>query len=345
MDKIQFYEYVDIIDTRKKLEEIERKGKKEDRYSWSILVDELKTRVIDNIFINDFIKKINKSIKFSDIYYNTINKYIDDTMDVLNTENNDFFYDLQRHMLIYYLDHEGFYNLQKNKIYQEITIINKLYIKLNETSDINKIKLIKNIIYKNLEIFEKRQKILRLIIKKNNISSYSDDFIININANDNNNDILKYFEFMKYNNRVYNNVLLPKVIKIKETPLRIILYNEINYKNNITEYHYILTTFLNILNLKKYIKYMDKDKESSTKLILKNINNYLFKQKRFFNVDKSIFIYYHCTTLTKRLNVYILNIKYIPNHYFDKWRKKHKPWSNRVWSLSTINPQVILCQN
>ena len=63
-ERIHFYEYMDIIDSRNKLEELEKKGENKNKYSWIILVDELKNKVITNEFIEDFIKKVNKNIKF-----------------------------------------------------------------------------------------------------------------------------------------------------------------------------------------------------------------------------------------------------------------------------------------
>lgn len=215
--KIHFYDYLDIIDSSNKTEELERKGKKEDKYSWSILVEDLKEKVIENGFINDFIKKIYKNIKFSDIYYNTINKHIDEIMDKINDENSELLYLLQKNMFLYYLDDINFYLLQKKKIVQEITIINKLYIKLKTTFDIRKRNIINNILNINLERFKKRKNVLRLVIKKNNLYYYDDDIIINLNNDDLRTDIKKYINFIEYKNMVYSNVKIPKYINIKET--------------------------------------------------------------------------------------------------------------------------------
>lgn len=294
-ERIHFYEYMDIIDSRNKLEELEKKGENKNKYSWIILVDELKNKVVTNEFIEDFIKKVNKNIKFSDIYYNTINKYIDETMEEINKENNEHFYILQKLMLLYYLDNNNFYLLQKDKIYQEMMIINKLYMKINETYDPNKINILNKILCKNLEIFEKRKKVLGLIIKKNNILSYDIDFIININANDNNHDIIKYFDFIKYNNLVYNNVTLPSVIKIEEKNQYSLSYN--NFETKIIDYIYIL---------KPIINYTNEDK---------NINADVYHKYIFINYSYII---------TRELTVNIMNKFYIYSHYFDKWRKKHK---------------------
>ena len=68
MHKVPFYEYIDIIDPTTKFNEIEKKAEKEERYSWSILVEEIKRKVKSNIFIEDFIEKINENIKFSYVF-------------------------------------------------------------------------------------------------------------------------------------------------------------------------------------------------------------------------------------------------------------------------------------
>ena len=65
MNKKPLYEYIDLIDSRNKLSEIEKKAKKNDIISWKILVDEIKKDVIIDEDIKDFISKTEKNIYIS----------------------------------------------------------------------------------------------------------------------------------------------------------------------------------------------------------------------------------------------------------------------------------------
>lgn len=307
MEKIQLYEYIDLVDPTNKLKEIERRGKKENRYSWCILVDELKKKVVNNVIIDVFIEKVNKNNSFSNIYYNSINKHIDDFMDKINKENQEYLFELQKLFLLISLDDKDFYFIQKNKIYQEMEIINKINIKMEKTNDFIKINFLKSILYKNIEIFEKRKNLLRLL-NKNNYISYEDDLIININ---NNEDIIKCLDFIKYNNIIYTDVKLPKIIKINEINRNPGFYFVDKTKDlKIICKYFICINFnnKNIIQqptLKRYI--LNKDNKKIT-VFFYSYNIYLIKYKYMF---------------TKPLN--IKNIfKFYKIHYFDLWRKKHK---------------------
>lgn len=306
MQKIPFYEYIDIIDPRNKLEEIERRGKKEDRYSWCILIEEIIKYVIPNIFINDFISKINKNINFSNIYYETNNIYIDETMNKINEENQDMLFELQKLILLNSLDDKNFYSIQKNKLLQEMEIIYMLYIKKNEAKDENKISFLNNIFYKNIEIFEKRKGLIRLINKNNKDNiTYEDYLIININ---NNEDIINCLNFIKHSTIIYKNVILPKDIKIK---------SENQYSNHFKIN--IKTTDLKIFNK------LEKNIINDLKYNLHK-SSILYIFEIYSNYRKTVNNNYYTFTRPGVLEFILLNNIYKYSHFFDSWRKKHKKY-------------------
>lgn len=305
--RIHFYEYLDIVDSSNKLEELEKRGKKEDKYSWCILVDELKRKVIINDHIKKFIKKTEKSIAFSHIYYDTINKYIDDTMDRFNNENNENLLFLKKMILLDSLEDENFYLLQKIKIYQEMVFISKLYDKINKNQDTEAINInkLKDFICEKLKVFEKRKNIIKLI-KKGFITN-EDDVIINIK---NIKDIIIALDLMDNNNKKYNNVKLPKFIKIREYNQYSIVLNNTKPANGYSIYNYIKMMYKNIiLNGDKHFK--------------DNTNLYLPLKIHFYYNTYMYIVYFTITHVFNLGFILIFNI-YKILHYFDLWRKKHK---------------------
>lgn len=91
IEKIPFYEYLDIIDSHTKLNAIQRKGNLDGEYSWWILIKELKHKVNMNVYI----------------------------------ENSNYLFELQNIILTLSINELSFYIYQKEKIYKEIEIINK----------------------------------------------------------------------------------------------------------------------------------------------------------------------------------------------------------------------------
>lgn len=317
-ERIHFYNYLDIIDSRNKMDELEQRGKKEDKYSWSILVDDLKNRIIDNVLINDFIKKINKNIIFSNIYYNTINKYIDDTMEEVNKENDELFHELKRYMFLYYLDDKDFYLLQKRQLFNEMMIITKIYNKINNSKNpVFNVDKLNDFICEKLEIFEKRKNVIYLINKKikKELISNEDDIIINIKNED---DIIVALDFMNNNKKIYNNVKLPDFIKIREynNYYPLILNYENTIKKNIYYINIIIYNYMKYNKIKnnKNIFYVNNDlyNNRSSGLDFKS-NNYI--NTIYLNRNQTGF----CFILILIINIY----KFL--HYFDRWRKKHKP--------------------
>lgn len=312
-ERIPLYEYMDIIDPSNKLSEIEKRGEKEDKYSWSILIEELKGKVIMNEYIYDFIEKIKKNISFSDIYYNTVNKHIDSFMEEINEENSNFLFELRRYILLFSIDDPNFYLYQKGKLNKELDIINKINIKIKNDKKNNNLE---NLKIRFIKLFEKRKEIINLINKKTIFYNNEDNLIINIK---NDEDIEKAVDFIKNNTIIYKNVKLPRNIKIKEKPKNTLMILTINLNKN-KDYHFIY----------KYLKY--KNDKKNTKLINNsniykcNIikNNKLNKNKVFNknNNNNIIKMYSYTININIRFQIIIIrNYKYF--HYFDKWRKKH----------------------
>lgn len=293
-EKIYLYEYIDIVDPRNKLNEIEKRAKKENKYSWSILVEEIKNKVILNVFIKDFINKVNENIKFSNIYYKSNNKYIDEEMIRRNNENNEYFFKLQKSILFDLLENEKFYLFQKKIVYKEMDIIKKTNMKIN-TRNLKNESQLKLFINKYMEIFEKRKNIMKIIIKKcKKINTYyDDDLIINIK---NNEDVDFVLAFIQKNNIKYNKIKLPKIIKIKENNNHVAKFYYGN--NNITSYYHDIYKHMNST-------FNTVDGKIVTYLIINN-NEY----NKCHVKQNTIFYNYY--------------------HYFDLWRKKHKCSINNI---------------
>lgn len=298
MVRIPFYEYIDLVDPTNKLQELERRGKRENKYSWKILIDEIKENVIINENIEIFINRVNENVKFSNIYYNSINIYIDKIMEIKNEENSKYLFELQKYILLDSLVDEKFYNLQKKKLYQEMIIISKIYYKLKTNDPNTEDYKIKEFIKGKKDIFEKRKKLIILINKKKLISN-EDNLIMNIK---NEEDIIIALDFIHNNEKVYNNVKLPNFIKIRE-------YNNYcpiisNYENNIKN--------IKIIN-NKYSFYVNNNSYNSRSRTLGfKCNNYIYII--YLNINKTCL----CFILILIINIYDFL------HYFDLWRKKHK---------------------
>lgn len=313
MHKVPFYEYIDIIDPTTKFNEIEKKAEKEERYSWSILVEEIKRKVKSNIFIEDFIEKINENIKFSDIYYTTNNKYIDDMMEKKNEENCDNFYKLQKLILLNSLDDKSFYLNQKNKIYKEMEIITMIYFKiLDDQNNEN----LKKLIFKYFDIFEKRRNFIKKFNKHAGIWMHDDDLIINI---ENEEDIKITVDYIKRKEIIYTNVKLPEIIKIKETHHN--NYVKIKRERKINnDYLYIYIIFK---------RYTEKAEKENNNIVYVNIPVFRLFQRNKIDVDNHYFN--NMFDFNSIINILLLsNVKknkfYNYIYYFDLWKKKHKKY-------------------
>lgn len=326
-NKIQLYEYIDIIDPSSKLQQIEKRGEKEDKYSWEIFVEEIREKVIHNEYIEDFINKVNENIKFSKIYYISNNIHIDRLMEMKNKENQEYFYDLQKKILLISLNKMDFYCIQKEKIYQEMEFIKKIYIKLKHDEKSNNIKILMKMLNQKFEKLEKRINLLRLFYNNIKYRFYENDIIINIK---NVEDINLALDFIKSNKKVYYNVKLPNIIKIKESnnnpPVKINekidskdYYNICNYilkqknktidnynlKGNIHKTKDLYLFFKNYFNSKEFTK-------------MKNISNTKDYYKYRYNI-------YHCIAQATDIKNKIENYKYIyVETYFDLFRKRKK---------------------
>lgn len=282
MVKVPFYKYIDILDPTDKLGEIERKGKKENKYSWSILVEEIKKNVIPNVFIDGFISKINENIKFSDFYYISNNEHIDNLMEKKNVENSDYLFNLQKYILLCSLEDKDFYLCQKDRIKKEMEMVTMIHSKLMNNKNNEKLK---KLIFKYINIFEKRKALIKLINKKTKYYTHDDDLIINTHSEK---DIKITVDYIKDNTIIYTKVKLPKLIKIKEINDNLPVY--LTNKNN--DYYVIY----NYLKYKKgnFFKENNYNKLVIQKLLLNNIRiikfyNYIY----YFDMWKKINISYY----------------------------------------------------
>lgn len=226
--KMEFYEYFDIVNINNKMKEIEKMAEKKDIYSWRLLVDEIKKNIIINDYIKDFFIKTEKNNKFSDIYYNTVNKYIDDTMDSINDENNNNFYILKKQIIFASLNEKQFYINQKKHIHNDLKII-KIIIDKNQSRKDKDEKLTKYYDDK-INILSKRVNILKLIYKYNKDDiTFEDDLLLNFKSSKFLIDIIKNID---NNSKIYYHPILPKNIKIKENNKNPLFVYEINHKIN-----------------------------------------------------------------------------------------------------------------
>lgn len=304
MEKVPFYKYIDILDPTDKLGEIERKGKKENKYSWSILVEEINKKVIPNVFINGFISKINENIKFSDFYYISNNEHIDNLMEKKNVENCDYLFNLQKNILLCSLEEKDFYLYQKDRIKKEMEMVTMIHFKLMNNKKNEKLK---KLIFKYLNIFEKRKTLIKLINKKTKYYTYDDDLIINTHSEK---DIKITFDYIKDNTNIYTKVKLPKVIKIKEINNNLLV--DIPNKNND---YYVIYNYLKYRKNNFFKENIKKDKILKTYrfilyTITKNTKNNI-KENNYNNLVTQVLLLN---------NIRIIKFyNYI--YYFDMWKK------------------------
>lgn len=251
------YEYIDIIDSRKKLEDIEKRAKKNDVVSWKLLINELKNNVVIDNHIKDFIEKTEKNNKLSDIYFNTINIISDKLHDKINSENNDNFIELKNKIIKenININNKHFYSVQKKNIYKDIKYIKLLEKKLISEEN-SKVEYLLN---DKLKVLFVRANVLKLYYKNNitEIVSYEDNVIMDfVDIH----DIHSLDELVENNNKIYLYGKLPENIKIRE-----------NNKNPLC--HYKTFSVINIIN----------------KIIFKEYNVSVLS----FNIYKNIYYYIH----------------------------------------------------
>lgn len=291
IDKMEFYEYFDIVNIDNKLREIEKKAEKEDIYSWRILVDEIKKKVIINAPISEFIKKTSKNIKFSNIYYNTINKNIDDHMDNLNEENNNNLVILRKQIIFGSLNENRFYINQKKHIHNDLKLIKIIIDKIQSRKDKDE-KLTKYFDEK-INIFEKRVNILKLIYKYNKDGiTFEDDLLLNFR---NSKMLIHIIESINNNSKIYDHPILPKYIKIKEKNKKPIMEYVINNK--------IKKLYINII-----IKIYKKNDffTSNNRTNIRSYSHLLFIRMMIYKYISQYYLYIH--QMYTKLYIFLLLI-------------------------------------
>lgn len=283
MDKKYIYEYIDLVDTRSKLAEIEKKGKKNDIISWKLLIDELKKNVIMNDTLKEFIQKTEKNIKFSNIYFSTINKYIDEEHDRVNEENNVNFEKMKKKIIISNIGNKNFYKIQKDYIYKDIRFINLLSKKYKEKTNINDDKIF-SLLKDKINIFMMRSNVLKIFYEKNQDEiTYEDDILINILKVK---DFIIMEQYIKDMKKKYDPIILPKFIIIKDNNHLPVININYNIENKIK------TIYMNII-MKKY-----KDEKNYLIYTKPYFKSYYFKTNivylSFYTYYKYlIYIYYY----------------------------------------------------
>lgn len=273
MDLKHIYEYLDIIDSRRKLEEIEKKAKKNDVLSWSILVKELKEKVIMDHNIKEFILKTEENNKLSNIYYNTINVITDHEHEKINKNNNYNFIELKNKVVLENMKNKHFYKIQKEYIYKDIKMIKLLVQKLHIENN-NKVEIL---LKDKFQVLFVRANYLKLYYKDNtDIISHEDNLIMDFEELE---DIFEVNDFIENNNKIYLYNKLPGHINIKEINKKPILY----YCNS-----YTLNIYINIVNKYIFKEYFKNNKTYILPILYhcmyNRINSYLNilkKQKRW----------------------------------------------------------------
>lgn len=303
MADIFIYEYLDIVNPINDLKKIEEKSIMVNKWSWEILIEELKKRVIIDSDIEIFIYKVKKNIQLMNTYYINGNIY---KINKVNKENQSFFNDLQIKEIEKSCKHDKFYIFQKNKINDIIDIIIKLFIKMNTILNNKQQKILDKMLKEKYYEFNIRSNIIKKInTLNNNFINYDDDLIINISN-------LEDFKIIKQklieNKKIYDNVVLPR---------NIIEKNEVNNINNVSSVcknkYSINKLYIHDI-IKLLLTYDSKIKTQKHKVENKNYkimnNQPILTLILYFNKNNQI---YYLKYLINSINT-----------YFDLFRKKKK---------------------
>lgn len=297
MNKKNFVEYFDVVDNRSKLNSIEKKAEREDKISWSILVEEIKQNVILDNNIKDFIYKIEKNNKMSELYFSTINIVSYEKFMKINDENNSLFTQLCSKMIEDNLTNIIFYNSQKNFLYNDIKLIMLLFEKHMSVNNDNVEKLLND----KLNTFNIRRKIIKLYYKNKDLITYEDHIILNIKKPK---DIYNVYNYINDSIKIYNCRELPKIIIIRENTKNqhINLFNSILNKLIILYkiiYKHISLNFKNQIGLNHTYVLNIRNKKLS---ILFNYRTSNFKKVNYY-------IKKFCSISLKTLSMYIFTLK------------------------------------
>lgn len=297
MNKKNFVEYFDVVDNRSKLNSIEKKAEREDKISWSILVEEIKQNVILDNNIKDFIYKIEKNNKMSELYFSTINIVSYEKFMKINDENNSLFTQLCSKMIEDNLTNIIFYNSQKNILYNDIKLIMLLFEKHMSVNNDNVEKLLND----KLNTFNIRRKIIKLYYKNKDLITYEDHIILNIKKPK---DIYNVYNYINDSIKIYNCRELPKIIIIRENTKNqhINLFNSILNKLIILYkiiYKHISLNFKNQIGLNHTYVLNIRNKKLS---ILFNYRTSNFKKVNYY-------IKKFCSISLKTLSMYIFTLK------------------------------------
>ena len=249
--KKKIYEYLDLINYSSYLLSTEKKAKSINEWSFRLL-------------LNDFEKNINLDKCENYINFKINVEYTLGIMDRLLINNNfnkiqeyniklnekfDLFIELEKKKLFEDND-KCFYDVIKNKIYNDMILLKHLNIKISNF----------DLPDKNIEIIYERT-LRSLIVTLNNLRCFyrknkesiklEDHVLLNIKSSKEINNII---EFLENGNKIYNNHKLPICIKERvynnnNISNKNISNNEVNNNfNGVNNYFYIKYEFFEIMN-------------------------------------------------------------------------------------------------
>lgn len=219
---MELYEYIDLSNFISYFNKIEHIAKKNNQFSFQILLDDFDKNVKYNNNLLMFKKYINENLKKMEIYYEK-NCFL--MVEELNNEClNDFYKLIEKEInrLTYNKNFKYYLSIKKD-LYEKLTIISNSFRKL-QRSDIGKkqIEILNNFITNIMNVYNIKTNIL----KKYNyvdkeLTPYNDLLFANMkNTKDINNVLFQINE----HNKAYYNVILPYKIIIKEIDKNKIIY-------------------------------------------------------------------------------------------------------------------------
>ena len=268
-DKMELYEYIDLNNYTSYFNKIENIAKQKNKFSFKVLLDDFDKNIRYNDDILNFKKDINKILIIMEKHFEMGFIY---KTEQINKECLNKFYILienEINKLIYEKNYK-YYLIIKKQLYKNIKLMYNSYKKSNEKNVNEKqIVILNEIIKHNIKEYSIKINILKKynMINKELIP-YDDLLYINLNNTNEIEDILFQID---NNNKLYDNVLLPLTINIKE-----INQGVINNKINI----------YNLFNFKQF--------SDESKPVIKNNEH---KIKIVFTIIEKSMIYFICINL------------------------------------------------
>lgn len=288
-EKMELYEYIDLSNYTSYFNKIEKTAEKNKQFSFKVLLDDFDKNIIYNNDILRFKKDINKNLDQMEKYFE---KGYLLRLEQLNEECLNKFYNLIENEINKLIREKNckYYLFIKQGLYEKLILISNSYKKSKENNVNKKQMVILNIFVKNMM----KEYIVKInILKKYNclnkeLTHYDDLLYINMNSTNEVDNVLS--QINEYN-KVYDKILLPSKIIIKEInqgityiDIKNIIYPKIScsgeiqiiMKNNENEIGNVFVKFEDIL-----ISYIN--------LYCLKIKNYIFSIKVVISYNKVLF--------------------------------------------------------